>query len=470
MRPRYGFACERPALNLALSLFVLVTSTLAPIHQARAFVPAVVPAIKIVASTGTFAWSKAAVLALVAAGASIFAVQLEDGAGNVAVNLRVNPKAPATVQPGWSAAPSDYNDPIAPATASGLPTYSASFGGGTCTNQLSIGACFDQMVPGFNQGLCGGVAPLYAFTYPVPLMDVTRSYPGHSPPGSCGSGGYSSGTVTVGTACPTGYGLSSGTCNLTDSSVVPFPSDSKAEAKVVAGVITMDPRDPDAAGSIPATMTKTDTQVQVRQGTATSTVKVNEDGSVTVTQTVGNGNGTSTKTQMTTAPADSGHATGATQATGVSEEQVIGEGTSAQTEENNQVNCPGCATEATQLANKALLQEQTTGAGVKVNETGTPTGTGALTSATTALDTHAATREAAITDQATTGKVTSWGWAFSFAFPSVSCSSWNLTFREWTKVVDWCGPLGTVRSLFAWFLGAWSLLYIWRRATGALGG
>lgn len=455
-----GVGTQTPPCRAVLIFVLILALVVAPIRPAQAFL-APLAAPYLVTAAGTSPMTIAGAAALAAAGTAVLGILFKDSSGNDALDVKINPKAPERVPSGWSAPPTAGDAPIPPSTASGVPTYSATFGGGTCTAQASIQACFEQMVPGFNQGLCGGVAPLYAYTYSAPTMSVTRSYPGHSPPGTCGSGGYSSGTVTEGTACPTGYSLSGGTCNLTDAPSVPFPSDNIGRKDCSSGTCGNNTRDPDSTN--PAGVTGGPTQVKVKSGSSTTTVTVNGDGTISIRTVTPNGDGTSTGTEIRVAAPNPSAPDGGTNATGVEQGQVPGEGDLAG--DPIPSNCGGgpCATESTQ---------QQVRAGVEAVRDALKTDT--ITAAEKNLDAPKAALtgagDAHIAQYSAATGVSDLGLGLSITWPSASCANPALTLPRGLGTLSpaMCERRPELQAIFKWFLGIFTAVVLFNIAIGAV--
>lgn len=378
------------------------------------------------------------------------------------ITINVGHAAPGAsgIPDGWTPGVGGaYPTPPATDGAPGVPTYSASFGGGTCTVAASVQACFDQMVPGFNQALCGGAAPVYAYTYTAPTMSVTRSYPGTSTPGSCSSGGYSSGAVTVGATCAPGYVNVSGTCTLDNPDLVPYP-DEKCEIVRVGNTFTFDSR-AKGCGTTQDGPGKA-TGLDVSGGTVTAagpgtTVQVTASGSGTGTITVSRPNPSGTGTVTTTievGPGGAGPVDANVTGTGVT--TVGGTGTLTGT---------GTAPAAEPTCGSGALPP----CNVKVDETGTPTGTSQVSTGAAALEAAKVDAQAKIAALGAADKVTSVGWSWGgFTLPSVSCSPWAFSFKSWTVNVQWCSWFGVVRSLWGWALSILAALFVWRTFTESM--
>lgn len=107
----------------------------------------------------------------------------------------------------------------------------------------------------------------------------------------------------------------------------------------------------------------------------------------------------------------------------------------------------------------------------KIDETGTPDGKDAYTEARTAFDQQAERRRQQVQDSG--NSVSSLPYRFQWGIPQGSCSPFQFTFgagREW--VVDVChSPLIEAwRAIWGWVLAVGAALYMWRTATGAVGG
>ena len=105
----------------------------------------------------------------------------------------------------------------------------------------------------------------------------------------------------------------------------------------------------------------------------------------------------------------------------------------------------------------------------KIDETGTPDGSGSFDASNAALDAGATAVTDAISGTAT-APVTSLGFSFVWSPPSGTCSSIPFGTATYFTSWDWCVLLGRVRALWAWAVSIFAALYIWRKATSAIGG
>jgi len=360
----------------ALVYLMALALVVAPLRRAEAFVaPAAAPVL--ITAGGPVVWTIAALSALAAAGVAILAVKFKDSGGADVATVHVNPKSVKPVPAGWSAGlPGEV--PVPPGTTGSITQYE-------CPTY------------GFSTGACASRFDTIEQACIATMANANRTYSDSSAT-HCWDVGHNAdyGAAGVYTTCPTGYTLTSGTCNLTNAAVVPYPSDGVGQTSTVPGTVTDDSRDPD--NTLPSNVTKTASRVTVKEGTKTTTIDINADGGVTVTQLVPNGNGTSTKIAVKTSAPDAGATDGGTRAVGVEQSVVSGEGDSSS--ETPATSCAGgpCATEATQLANKALLQDLKDN-GVKTDEQAATWAT-----AKSAADTKITAADAAISNH--TSKLT----------------------------------------------------------------
>lgn len=270
--------------------------------------------------------------------------------------------------------------------------------------------------------------------------------------------GASSGTLdrTLSTvnACPAGYTNSGGVCNLTDANQVAKPNDSKCGIQRVGNTFSFDPRDNDCTGTVAqaAGLSASGSQVQASSTRQNLKVTANTDGSVDVEVATLNTNGNTDAQRWRVA--GSGSITGRLAETYAGTGSLVGTG-SGTPQTSSTLNVEVCG-----LPGKPAC---------KIDETGTPTGSGTYTSATGELDTAANQAKAAIEDIAGAGKKTDFGWVFSWNLPTVSCSPWSITLFSHSRTVEWCDELGRARQIWAWLLGLLCALYVWRRATGSVG-
>lgn len=100
----------------------------------------------------------------------------------------------------------------------------------------------------------------------------------------------------------------------------------------------------------------------------------------------------------------------------------------------------------------------------KIDETGTPTGTGVLDAGLAALTTGFDSIKGGIESLGTSPK-DSLGMALEFEPPTGSCSPLVLTYKDFSRSVNWCPTLETARAIWGWFIGILGALYVFRRAT-----
>ena len=107
-------------------------------------------------------------------------------------------------------------------------------------------------------------------------------------------------------------------------------------------------------------------------------------------------------------------------------------------------------------------------AACRIDETGTPTGTGAYGGATSAFDAANQSHRDAITNAG--HSVSSLPWTFSFGLPTGNCTVLTFNIRGKEFVIDFCNSPAVAlwRSVLAYMLYVLGALYIWRSATASV--
>lgn len=103
----------------------------------------------------------------------------------------------------------------------------------------------------------------------------------------------------------------------------------------------------------------------------------------------------------------------------------------------------------------------------KIDETGTPTGEDVRSEGEAAIQEGYDAIEGGISGLGD-APVDDLGWSWSFEFPSASCSALVISFRSYSRVVDWCPILGQMRDIWGWAVGVMGALFVWRRATSPM--
>lgn len=256
----------------------------------------------------------------------------------------------------------------------------------------------------------------------------------------------------IGTAavCPAGYTASAGVCTLDNPSSVIYPDGTPTETIRTGNAASMNPQNaPGGSSGVSASGSQVNYSAPGGGSQGTVRVTYNADGSSTITQTVPLGGGRSGVSELLVGDDGNGNQV----VKGVRESINMGEGASVS---DTPAQIPPCGVPGSSPC--------------KIDETGTPSGSGAFAGATGELNTAAQSRQDAITKAGGSEKVTSFGWSWSWSPPAASCSSWSFTFKEWSAPVDWCPWLARVRDLFGWFFGISCAIYIWKSATGAVSG
>jgi len=391
-------------------------------------------------------------------------VVVRDANGLNVLRVPVNPAVSLDTPPGWSGPASP------PSTASSTPTYSGSGGGGTCTNSSSVAGCFAQALPSFSTSLCGGAAPVYTYGSDTgSTFFISRSYPGTSTPGSCTAGGFATFNYTVGATCPTGYTLTSGSCNLTTPSVVPKPSDSKIGVTRSSNTFAADTLDADNVANVPpVTITSSAVTMDLGDGRTVS-VTIDGAGKSTVSLSAPSGGNTSVSSTTIGSPGTGAKVEGTTTQTFTG----TGSGTASTPNAKTDTSCQGgdCATEGTLKSlrdNVASGVKQDEQASTWASDRSTLTSSRSTTDSTLSALASKGTTAAASGNGAdldsnlgnlvipSTAPTQSSFWSSWFPAPS-TCTATSLggTGRFTGLVMDMCPVLNALRPVLEW--GLWIL-------------
>ena len=388
-------------------------------------------------------------------GTRIDNIKVTDPTTGKTADIALSPYRAFPTPPGWTPAAPGSIDPTPPSTATQTYTYSAfvSASGVTVTGGTpadTAGAFCTEFLRHYH----ANGAPL------MQCISRLGAYP-KIEYASCQTTGctpvYASVPASVGysttTVCPAGYTASGANCNLSNASIVQKPSDGHCPIARVANMYASDPNDPDCTAA--ADSAKTVTGLSATSGTSTAggstgpstSIVVAGDGTATITIAQPYGGSTTTYVYKAGAPAGAGVVTGSGYAVSTS----AGTGS---------VNAPSTPVEHCGGPGQPQCD-------VRVNEAGTPSGSGAYSAATSALDSASAARETAIGNLAGSGKVTTLpGFSFPSFLPTAgTCTALHWDFKGYVYDHDWCPMLARLRALWAWVIGIIGALYVWRRAT-----
>jgi len=318
------------------------------------------------------------------------------------------------------------------------PNVSGSSAGSVCT-QFATAAQTPAVCAG--QSLVDGAQCKYKL----------EQIPGQGCVGPSGPDSYYSQSIVSQVVCPAGYGLSGGSCVLENAAQVIKPSDGRCGVARSGNTYNKDAQDPDcgstSSAASAANLSVSGGTLTVGGSTNTAVITINPlDGSARIAvATAGNGFTTDSFQIATAAPDGSTAAV-----TGRSETSIQGTGTLLQEAASKVQNCgsPG--------------QQP-----CKIDETGTPTGTGATSAAQAALN--------ALTPESF--GISSWSGTGISIFPSLptfagssTCTnplSWNWMGQNLNP--DICSIWQPLKPGLAWLLYAITALYIWRKLTNSLG-
>lgn len=332
--------------------------------------------------------------------------------------------------------PAGWSDGDTPPTTAGAPTitYEISAGqGGGCTGSGCSAATRSAVC---SQWL-GGISPTPDSTVNTE-SECSATFT--SPPSTVFA------SITTSETCPAGYSASGGVCTLSNAALVMKPSDNRCGMVRTGNVIAKDSRDPDCGSGPGTAATALSASASGGTGTAgtaghTLTVTVDStSGNVTLSASTA-GTGTTSTTTI------NGGADGGADVpiTGTITGTVTGTGTA--TGGGGDITCGLPGTPA-----------------CRIDETGTPTGEGALASADSDLT---SARNAQIAAQnALTGanKVTSIGLTFGITLPTVECADPTFAIPGTGKnlVVPLCAKQADVNAVMTWFAYVLTALYLFR--------
>lgn len=398
-------------------------------------------------------------------GAEVDAVQVQDGSGN-SVQIPVSPNHSVPTPSGWTPPTAPGGSPTPPSSVSPVVMYgiSTSYCSETgFSDYASAGAACASYINGHlpDPGTCnGGTNPSYAYggvAGTLAYFTVTCS----AGPARGDLGGTAASTST----CPTGYTSGSGTCNLSNSSVVAKPVDNVVGMTRSGNVITADPNDPDYGASPSTSSSKLfvggSGTSSIAAGSAglggVVTVDVGSGGATTITATKDNGNGTSTQTVISVGAPDG---SGNTKVTGVTAGTIQGSGSLA---------ASGSPTASTQKDPCGLP----TTSPCKIDETGVSDSAHAgssFSSLKSSYDNYTTQANAGASSgdlspfgvpKYTVPADGSSGIANPFAGAPASCTNPDIKVWGVTYTPDVCSIIASFRSLLFWFLNVLVAFYAW---------
>jgi hypothetical protein len=259
-------------------------------------------------------------------------------------------------------------------------------------------------------------------------------------------------TFTAINVCPVGYTLVGSNCNLNNANSVMKPADGNCTIVRSGNSFSGDALDPDCTVTAGVSVSSSSVTVSPKVGSSQNTkVEVLADGSGKVTSSTPNSDGTTT--QRTTVFGAPDPTTGSAKITGTSQATFSGTGSSLNSSPQGEPPKDPCGLPTT--------------APCKIDESGTPGGGGYQEAAKAALD---LVTPSSLGVSAWTGSGTA-PWT---GLPSVPGSDSCVNPVTWvlmgnTIVPDICSIWSPLKSWLAWLLYALTALFVWKRATGALG-
>lgn len=352
--------------------------------------------------------------------------------------LPLRTDVPLPTPSGWTAPTAPSLEPIPPESA-GAPELSytnvTSFETTLPGPYGSGGAACSAMDTYLNAAAIG-CAPSGTFTFGTVSYDAGVCTVAKT----CSGGGdpypnifYSVSEVNL---CPAGYTNSSGMCTLTDAELVQKPADGVCGVTRSGNTFVTDANDPDCTGAATNVTGGTGT---ASEGGVTVSVELQGDGRALVTDSRPSLDGNTQVTRIgMSAPDGSGNVV----YDGWSRNWTTGTGT-----ESGEGAVTGSCGAPGQPA-------------CKIDETGTPTDSGSLTSANSSLDTAESSGVSSIETYSSSAKRSDLGVSLSVTWPDVSCSNPQFDVIGHTLTVRMCEYESDIQSIMSWLvyvLGAFTV-------------
>ena len=292
----------------SLALF-LILSILTIQAKAFFFLPAAIIAAMELTTAGEIALESSIAIH---AGVAAIVFKNKDNPTQTALSVHLDPNKPLITPAGWTPPVDNHSNPTPPQTVSPSFVYVIAY------NNIDS-------------------APTIAGACQISAQKNNVTYASNSDRGSyalcfSNTGAYYD-QVYQSNTCPTGYGLSNGTCNTINASAVMKPSDNVCEIQRVGNSFKPDTQDPDCAN--PSNLAKaiaaldpTQKQITVTDKATqqVTTVKIMDNGSSQVIHDVPQSNGTTTRDTIDVSPTADGQTQ---EVTGTKHETFQGQGTQA---------------------------------------------------------------------------------------------------------------------------------------------
>lgn len=259
-------------------------------------------------------------------------------------------------------------------------------------------------------------------------------------------------------SCSPGYANQSGSCVLSDPSLVMKPSDSRCTIKRTGNSFDVDPRDPDcASGKIPATTAISSNVITMTKADgSTKAVTINADGSSTITESRPNNSTNTTETNTTTLSAPD--ASGAVKVTGQGSGVAPGTGTqvgSSAPPVNVNFDKSGLATESTAAGIKSSVDAIKDGLDPGSADSSLSTQKSAFDSAMDGLTSMFASEPS----RSLTGLDDDFSLG-GYLPAQCGCTPLTMTFHGHTASYDWCAPMAVFKDVLSWMFGMLTAVYV----------
>lgn len=364
--------------------------------------------------------------------------------GTAPIHVQLDPNVPLPTPSGWS------GPDAPPSSADATTNYQVTFSGYGTTGSFSSSETACLSAKASWEGAVGANASLVSST------GVCR----WTNPDVNGGTPFNFGGISSSTACPAGYALSGGVCNLDEADEVQKPSDDAIGIKRVGNTLVCDPQDPDCA-SLPENVELGSNYVTVHNPDGTSaTYTVNSDGT---SQAVVSYPGESGTTIRDTTNFGAPNGSSGSPVTGQHHQVVNGQGT-GQEEGSIEFPCggPGLPPCKVEIDEKAATTQDAraaaTGAGEELNA-GLEAQADAYNAARMSGDAGDAGIPGLSQFEAPTERETD---ALDpLIFEGEACTPMTLSLMGGTTELDFCPIANYSRPFFAWLFSALTAFYVY---------
>lgn len=373
-------------------------------------------------------------LATLAIGAAVMGITFDrtESTGSPLV-VQVSPSAQLATPEGWTPPAAGQSKPTPPAQKPAKLVYKV----GQHEGETPTAACVAAWANVTN-------SPGWSYAYNT----ATHCY-GSSP----SSASYSVSAISQAFSCSAGYTLSGTTCLINNPDLVEKPSDGVCGITRVGNSFSTDAQDPDCATLPASTSVQPNSITQTKPDGSQKSVTINSDGSVTATDSRPDiaTNTTQTNTTQLAAPNASGVSNVSGQGTGATN----GIGSSNSGAPVPTFDKTGLATEGTLAGIKS-----DTGA-IKDALTNSGNVDGSLSAEKSAFDSAADVLAGMFSSEGSTTSGIEDDFSFGGFMPAqCGCEPLSMTFRGHSASFDWCAPMETMKSAFAWLVGLLTAFYV----------